>query len=169
MVRLLKIDLMSRFLHFVVLVLLISPLSFVAQMSTNSAKGERLKIDLNDATLFKKSVKNVVSEALTKEKKQNFTPEPLEFVFKPKLQLGTGMFTFYGDVGSNHQWYHPTVSRLGYDLRLINPIDEYFDLSFYVLFGQVSASERTLTRNANFNSHITTGGMTVSYNFGNLF
>ena len=33
------------------------------------------------------------------------------------------MFTFYGDIGSNHKGYHPTVSRIGYDLRLINPIN----------------------------------------------
>jgi len=100
--------------------------------------------------------------------KENIGPEPLEIVFKPQLSLGTGMFTFYGDIGSNHKGYHPTVSRIGYDLRLINPINDYLDMSFYVLFGQVSGSERTLTRNLNFNSHITTGGLTLNYNFKQL-
>jgi len=95
-------------------------------------------------------------------------PEPLEIVFKPQLSLGTGMFTFYGDIGSNHKGYHPTVSRIGYDLRLTNPLTDYLDMGFYVLFGQVSGSERTLTRNLNFNSHITTGGMTINYNFKQL-
>jgi hypothetical protein len=78
------------------------------------------------------------------------------------------MFTFYGDIGSNHKGYHPTVSRIGYDLRLINPINDYLDVSFYVLFGQVSGSERTAERNLNFNSHITTGGLTLNYNFKQL-
>lgn len=91
-----------------------------------------------------------------------------EFIFRPKLSLGIGMFTFYGDVSSNHKGYHPTVSRLAYDLRLINPLTDYLDMNFYVLFGQVSANERTLTRNLNFNSHITTGGLTLTYNFKNL-
>ncbi len=95
-------------------------------------------------------------------------PEPLEFVFRPQLSVGLGMLTFYGDIGSNHQGYHPTVSRLGYDLRLINPINDFMDLSFYILFGQVSANERTLERNLNFNSHITTGGFTLNYNFNHL-
>ena len=95
-------------------------------------------------------------------------PEPLEFVFRPKLSVGMGMLTFYGDIGSNHSGYHPTVSRLGYDLRLINPLTEYLDLSFFVLFGQVSANERTVTRNLNFNSNITTGGFTLNYNFSHL-
>lgn len=102
----------------------------------------------------------------TKVKKSG--PEPLEFVFRPQLSLGTGMFTFYGDVGSNHKFYHPTVSRVGYDMRLINPLTDYLDMSFYVLFGQVSGSERTLTRNLNFNSHITTGGLSFNYNFKQL-
>ncbi|CAG5084598.1 SPOR domain-containing protein [Parvicella tangerina] len=91
-----------------------------------------------------------------------------DFIFRPKLSLGIGMFTFYGDVSTNHTGYHPTVSRLAYDLRLINPLTSYLDMNFYVLFGQVSANERTLTRNLNFNSHITTGGLTFTYNFKNL-
>ena len=102
------------------------------------------------------------------DEKKNIGPDPLEMVFRPQLSLGTGMFTFYGDIGSNHKGYHPTVSRIGYDLRLINPINDYLDLSFYVLFGQVSVSERTATRNLNFNSHITTGGLTLNYNFKHL-
>jgi hypothetical protein len=102
------------------------------------------------------------------DEKESFRPEPLEIVFRPQLSLGTGMFTFYGDIGSNHKGYHPTVSRIGYNLRLINPINDYLDISFYVLFGQVSGSERTATRNLNFNSHITTGGWTLNYNFKQL-
>ena len=88
-----------------------------------------------------------------------------EFIFKPQVSLGTGMLTFYGDIGSNHQGYHPMVSRLATTLRLINPLNDFLDLGFYVLFGQISANERTLTRNLNFNSNITTGGVTINYNF----
>ncbi len=102
------------------------------------------------------------------DEQERYGPEPLEIVFRPQLSLGTGMFTFYGDIGSNHKGYHPTVSRIGYDLRLINPITDYLDISFYVLFGQVSGSERTAARNLNFNSHITTGGWTLNYNFKHL-
>ena len=86
--------------------------------------------------------------------KKDNGPTPLEFLFKPQISLGIGMMTFYGDIGSNHKGYHPTVSKLGYDLRLINPLTDYLDLSFYVLFGQISSNERTLDRNLNFNSNI---------------
>ena len=78
------------------------------------------------------------------------------------------MMTFYGDVGANHRGYHPTVSKLGYDLRIINPLTDYLDLSFYVLFGEVGSNERTVNRNLNFISNISTGGLTLNYNFKHL-
>ncbi len=93
---------------------------------------------------------------------------PLEIRFRPQISLGTGMFTYYGDIANNNKGYHPTVSRLARDLRITQPLNPNFDLSFYVIFGQVSANERTLSRNLNFNSHITTGGAVVTYNFYHL-
>ncbi len=110
------------------------------------------------------SVWSINKDSLAKD----LDPDPLEFVFKPQLSIGIGMMTFYGDIGSNHNGYHPTVSKLGYDLRLINPLTDYLDLGFYVLFGQVSSNERTVNRNLNFNSNITTGGLTLNYNFKHL-
>ena len=47
-------------------------------------------------------------------------------------------------------------------------MNDFLDLGFYVLFGQISANERTLTRNLNFNSNITTGGVTINYNFNHF-
>ena len=96
------------------------------------------------------------------------SPSDENFIFKPQVSLGTGMLTFYGDIGSNHQGYHPMVSRLASTLRLISPLNDFLDLGFYVLFGQISANERTLTRNLNFNSNITTGGVTINYNFNHF-
>lgn len=88
-----------------------------------------------------------------------------ELHFRPQISLGTGMFTFIGDVANNHSKGHLTVSRLARDLRISQALNPNFDLSFYVLFGQVSSNERSLQRNLNFNSHITTGGAVVTYNF----
>ena len=88
-----------------------------------------------------------------------------EFIFKPQVSIGTGMLTFYGDIGTNHKGYHPMVSRLATTLRLINPLTDYLDVGFYVMFGEISANERTVGRNLNFNSNITTGGITLNYNF----
>jgi hypothetical protein len=114
------------------------------------------------------STKSITSE---RSEKTSSTETPLEFIFRPTLGLGVGMFTFFGDVANNHKTAHPTVSRVGYDLRLSNPLNDYFDLNFYVIYGKLSANERSLTnveRNLNFQSEIRTGGMTVSYNFQNF-
>ena len=91
----------------------------------------------------------------------------MSFFLNP-VKLRYRYANFYGDIGSNHRGYHPMVSRLSKTLRLINPLNDFLDLGFYVLFGQISANERTLTRNLNFNSNITTGGVTINYNFNHF-
>jgi len=91
--------------------------------------------------------------------------EDLIIHFRPQISLGTGMFTFFGDVANSNGGFHPTVSRIARDLRVSQALNPNFDLSFYVLFGQVSANERTIARNLNFNSNITTGGVMFTYNF----
>jgi hypothetical protein len=98
----------------------------------------------------------------------NTNNEVDEFIFKPQVSIGTGMLTFYGDIGTNHQGYHPMVSRLATTLRLINPLNDYLDIGFYVMFGEISANERTIGRNLNFTSNITTGGITLNYNFNHF-
>jgi len=92
----------------------------------------------------------------------------LKIEFKPRVGLGVGMFTFYGDVASNHQGYHPTVSKLGYDISISNPLTDYLDIKFYGMMGTIGANERSLTRNLNFQSDITTGGFIINYNFGHI-
>ena len=150
----------------------IAPLDSIIENTTDSINNEDLEIEPTDE--FNDSVPNVEDG----ESSEDFDFYPIdeqekdfesstedEFIFKPQVSLGTGMLTFYGDIGSNHQGYHPMVSRLATTLRLINPLNDFLDLGFYVLFGQISANERTLTRNLNFNSNITTGGVTINYNF----
>ena len=131
------------------LLIIISPLSILSQEAIFEADSSKKETNLS------------VNE-------EEYVDDVQDYIFKPKLSLGIGMFTFYGDVATNHGGYHPTVSRLAYELRLINPLTDYLDMNFYVLFGQVSANERTLQRNLNFNSNITTGGLTLTYNFKNF-
>ncbi len=111
----------------------------------------------------------VVSKDTTKSDTAKKEPlPPLEFELKPTFGLGVGMFTFYGDVSNNHDSYHPTVSRVGYDLSITNPLTKYLDLSFYVLWGKIGTNERSLERNFNFESKITTGGAMLTYNFDHI-
>ncbi len=132
------------------LLIVISPLTILSQSASKDSDSTQNKVNLSI------------------DEDEKIDDDLQDYIFKPKLSLGIGMFTFYGDVATNHGGYHPTVSRLAYELRLINPLTDYLDMNFYVLFGQVSANERTLERNLNFNSHITTGGLTLTYNFKNF-
>ncbi|MFZ5554660.1 MAG: SPOR domain-containing protein [Bacteroidota bacterium] len=106
----------------------------------------------------------------TSEVKEPVQPEIPDngFVFRPTLGLGVGTFTFFGDIANNNKGFHPNVSRIGYDLRISNPLTDYLDVSFYTIFGILSSSERTATRNLNFMSQIRTGGMVLSYNFNQI-
>lgn len=98
------------------------------------------------------------------------SPKPNhEFVFKPTLGLGTGLFSFYGDIYSKH-FQNPSVSRIAYELNVSQRFTDYLNFNFYVLFGQLGANERMVGdgRNLNFNSHIRAGGINLLYDFGNF-
>ena len=84
---------------------------------------------------------------------------------KPTFGIGPGMFAFYGDVGNNHGTYSPLVTRVGYELRATTPITPWLEVGAYALHGRLGVNERSLTRNLNFESRITTGGIQFRYNF----
>jgi len=90
------------------------------------------------------------------------------FQLKPSFSLGTGMLGFYGDVGFNSKNYSPLVSRIGYELRASSPITEWLEVSLFAMHGRLSANERSVERNLNFESRITTGGVQFTYTFNQL-
>ena len=139
----------------------------IDSISSIQESPDSMEVD-NSSIELEPSVEEINSNSFSNELIEDEKTPNDEFLFKPQLSLGTGMLTFYGDIGSNHRGYHPMVSRLATTLRLINPLNDFLDLGFYVLFGQISANERTLTRNLNFNSNITTGGVTINYNFNHF-
>ena len=94
--------------------------------------------------------------------------EEEELIFKPTIGVGAGMFTYYGDISKGKKTNSPIVSRVGFDLMITQQITPHFSGSFYVLQGKVGANERSLTRNENFESTITMGGINVNYNFDNF-
>ena len=91
-----------------------------------------------------------------------------ERIFKPNIGFGVGTFSFYGDITKGNKARSPLVSKLGYDMRLTQEVTPFLDGSFYFLFGKVGANERSLTRNVNFLSSVTIGGLSASYNFNHL-
>jgi hypothetical protein len=95
--------------------------------------------------------------------------EPTEFIFKPTIGLGAGMFSFFGDMYEKH-FQSPQISRIGYELTVSQAINSYLQLQFNVLSGSLGANERygSNGRNLNFESKIFLGGVQVIYNFGNF-
>src|ERR1700741_4868929 len=63
-------------------------------------------------------------------------------VFKPKVALGAGMLSFYGDLYSRH-YQTPWVSRIGYDLNVSHRLTRYLQVNFNVMFGKLGAFENT--------------------------
>jgi len=94
--------------------------------------------------------------------------EETEFVFRPTIGLGVGMMNYYGDLSKNSSGNNPIVSRLGYDVRVSQRLNPFLDLSFYMLLGKVGANERSIDRNLNFESRLTSGGIALFYNFDHL-
>jgi hypothetical protein len=87
---------------------------------------------------------------------------------RPSFSLGTGMLGFYGDIGRQSKDYSPLVSRIGYELRASSPVTDWLEVSLFAIHGRLSANEQGLSRNLNFESRITTGGLQFSYNFKQL-
>jgi hypothetical protein len=87
---------------------------------------------------------------------------------RPTFSLGAGMFAFYGDIGSQHSDYSPLVTRVGYEFRASSPLNDWLELGLYAVHGKLGANERSTSRNLNFISRVTTGGLQLTYNFYQL-
>ncbi len=99
---------------------------------------------------------------------QSAAGDTSRIILKPTIALGTGMFAFYGDVGSQNNTYSPLVSRVGYELRASSPLNEWLEVGVNAVHGRLSVNERSMGRNLNFESRITTGGLFLAYNFHHL-
>jgi hypothetical protein len=95
-------------------------------------------------------------------------PQNLLPVFKPKVSLGTGMLSFYGDLYNKH-YQAPWTARVGFDLNVSHRLTRYLQINFNVMFGKLGAGENLPNRHENFQSEIRAGGVNLMYDFGNFF
>ncbi len=110
-----------------------------------------------------------IDEKGADKKKPYKEPEPplLGEVFKPKIALGTGMLSYFGDLYSKH-YQAPWTARVGADLNISHRLNRYLQINFNVMFGKLGAFENTLNRHENFQSEIRAGGLNLMYDFGNF-
>lgn len=91
--------------------------------------------------------------------------EEREWNIRPSLSIGAGMLNYQGDIVANKGSFNPFQNKLSLQIQASQPITSYLDVNFFMLFGKIGANERSLVRNLNFESRITTGGLGVTYNF----
>ena len=89
-------------------------------------------------------------------------------LFTPTVSLGVGMLTYYGDISRDYKTNNPITNRLAYRVQVSQPITNYLHLNFNLWRGTVSANERTIERNLNFESTLTSGGIALEYDFSNF-
>ena len=79
--------------------------------------------------------------------------DTLSSVMRPRIGLGVGTMTYYGEIQNYQKKFIPTVNRY-YGLAYVNlPLTPYFNMEFTASYGKIAANERTLERNLNFESH----------------
>lgn len=88
--------------------------------------------------------------------------------FAPRVGIGAGVFTFFGDVNDNN-YQHIFTSTYGVEIRGSANLSRYFDLDLNAIYGNIAVNERSANRNFNFRSETFIGTAGVSYNFNHLY
>ncbi|MCF8258973.1 MAG: hypothetical protein K9J06_15570 [Flavobacteriales bacterium] len=88
----------------------------------------------------------------------------------PRVGVGTGFFTYLGDVKDNN-FSHPFTSSWGYEFRASANFSRYFDIDLNIVYGDITINERSREplKNRNFRSEMFVGGVGISYNFNHLY
>lgn len=93
---------------------------------------------------------------------------PPEWNIRPKIGVGVGMMNYQGDLITNRGYFNLFQNKTAVHVNAAQPINDFLELNFFMLYGSLGADERTLERNLNFSSRITSGGISLSYNFNQL-
>ncbi len=99
----------------------------------------------------------------------SYAQDTLKQVFRPRLGLGTGVMTYYGEVQNYQKTFTPTVNRIGGLVYVNAPISKMFNVEFSATYGKIASNERTIKRSYNFESRIRMGTVMLYYNFYPLF
>lgn len=91
-----------------------------------------------------------------------------DFPDRPELEIGTGVLTYFGDIGTLSGLSVAKPSNWGFHLNLKNPIAYAFDLNLYAMFGKISGAERYNGGLANFETTLRGGGANLMFNFKNF-
>lgn len=88
--------------------------------------------------------------------------------YKPRIGLGAGVFTFFGEIRDNN-FSHLFTSSRGFELNIARNISRPFSLELRVIHGNITVNQRGLENNLNFKSNIWNGSASITYNFYHLY
>lgn len=94
--------------------------------------------------------------------------ESKDAFYKPRIGLGAGFFTFFGEVRDN-TFSHLFTSSMAYELNVGRNISKSFALELRVVHGNMKVNERGIDHNYNFSSNIWNGSANIVYNFDNFY
>ncbi len=93
--------------------------------------------------------------------------DPVEHT-PPTIAIGVGTISYFGELNNSNTVNSPLISRLAFDLSFRQPVTHFLEFSLNAWGGKISANERSLTRNLNFETTMFGGGFGFNYNFGNF-
>ncbi len=94
--------------------------------------------------------------------------ESKDTFYKPRIGLGAGIFTFFGEVRDN-SFSHLFTSSMAYEINVGRNISKAFSLELRVVHGNMKVNERGVDHNYNFSSNIWNGSANIVYNFDNFY
>tara|TARA_R110002050_G_scaffold80768_1_gene172718 strand:- start:26284 stop:28374 length:2091 start_codon:yes stop_codon:yes gene_type:complete len=86
----------------------------------------------------------------------------------PTMAVGLGTLSYFGELKNPNTLNSPLTSRIAFDLAFRQPINYFLEFSVNAWGGQISANERSISRNLNFETTLFGGGFGLNYNFGNF-
>lgn len=84
--------------------------------------------------------------------------------YSPTIGVGVGTIGFYGDL-NDKKYGSPLGSNLAYNVYVIQPLSNSFNVKFNFTIGEIKSEERSLQRNVNFATDIRSGALLLEYNF----
>ena len=128
-------------------------------------------------TVAEEPIENVADTTESKREKRQREKEakpprvktPPDTLARPTVGIGIGLVAFDGDVKSNENKNLPLSGGLGTQLTVSQILTPSFNMNLSLMFSRLSANERSLQRNVNFQTQLFTAGMNLQYNFKNFF
>ncbi len=89
-------------------------------------------------------------------------------VYKPVIGAGIGTLHFFGDVNDNFRLFAGGMPGGKIYVSTYMDKNHFWKFDFYAMKGTLTGNERSVERNLNFRSQITSFGMNLHYDFPNL-